>query len=118
MRNMSFSMTPDQIRNKTKTVTRRFGWADLKPGDRLRPVFKCQGLRRDQKVERLLPDNECIEVVKAGEEPLAVMSQSDCVKEGFPEMTPLDFLQFLMAKYTELTPFSDMNRIEFIYVEV
>ena len=34
-RNMSFSMITDQILCGTKTVTRRFGWWWLRPGDRL-----------------------------------------------------------------------------------
>lgn len=117
MRNMSFSMTTQQVKDESKTVTRRFGWLDLKPGDRLRPVLKCMGIRRGEKQERLLPDGRCIEVVKAGEEPLSIMSQEDCIKEGFPEMTPLDFVLFLQKKYKELTAFSKMNRIEFKYVD-
>ena len=32
-RNMSFSMTTGPFRARTKTVTRRFGWWFLKPGD-------------------------------------------------------------------------------------
>lgn len=37
MRNMSFAFTKEQILNRTKTVTRRRGWADmLKPGDLIR----------------------------------------------------------------------------------
>jgi hypothetical protein len=30
---MSFMLTIDQVKNKTKTVTRRTGWTFLKPGD-------------------------------------------------------------------------------------
>jgi len=35
MRNMSFSLTTQQCREMTKDVTRRLGWAILKPGDPL-----------------------------------------------------------------------------------
>lgn len=45
MRNMSFALTTDQILAGTKTVTRRLGWLRLQPGDHLRPVRKCMGLR-------------------------------------------------------------------------
>ena len=38
MRRMSFALTTDQILSQTKTVTRRFGWEKLKPGDVLQPV--------------------------------------------------------------------------------
>ena len=32
-RHMSFSMTTEAVRNRTKTVTRRLAWWDLKPGE-------------------------------------------------------------------------------------
>jgi len=40
---MSFSMTTDAVRNRTKTVTRRLGWNFLKPGDLLWAVEKGWG---------------------------------------------------------------------------
>ena len=39
-RNMSFMITKEQVRNRTKTVTRRLGWAFLKPGDIVNAVEK------------------------------------------------------------------------------
>ena len=36
MRSMSFMLTTQQIRDRTKSVTRRTGWADLQPGTLLR----------------------------------------------------------------------------------
>ena len=53
MRNMSFYHTTEQIRNRSKTVTRRLGWAFLKPGDRVRAIVKGRGLKKGQKVEPL-----------------------------------------------------------------
>jgi len=50
MRNMSFFLTTDQIRNKTKTVTRRDGWLFLKPGDIVQACVKCQGLKKGEKI--------------------------------------------------------------------
>lgn len=35
MRNMSFALTTKQIINRTKTITRRFGWWFLRPGDKI-----------------------------------------------------------------------------------
>ena len=46
MRNISFSMTTEQVRRREKTVTRRLGWSDLKPGTILQAVEKAQGLDR------------------------------------------------------------------------
>jgi len=47
MRNMSFAMTTNQILAQTKTVTRRFGWWNLKTGDVVQPVKKTMGLKND-----------------------------------------------------------------------
>ena len=53
MRNMSFMLTPDQILNRTKTVTRRLGWGGLKPGTIVRAVRKGQGLKRARRSRSL-----------------------------------------------------------------
>lgn len=44
-RNMSFTLTIEQMRARTKTVTRRKGWAFLKPGDLVWAVVKGMGLK-------------------------------------------------------------------------
>lgn len=38
MRRMSFMLTRKQVLDQTKDVTRRNGWAFLKPGDLIQPV--------------------------------------------------------------------------------
>lgn len=53
MRQMAFSMTTQAILQRTKTVTRRTGWADLTPGTLLRAVEKSMGLKKGEKVRRL-----------------------------------------------------------------
>lgn len=53
MRNMSFAMTIPQVRNRTKTVTRRLGWKFLKPGDLVRAVKKSMGLKKGETIEVL-----------------------------------------------------------------
>lgn len=53
MRNMSFALTTDQIRDRTKTVTRRIGWEFLKSGDLIRAVEKSQGLKKGETVKPL-----------------------------------------------------------------
>lgn len=52
-RNISFALTTDQIRDRTKTVTRRKGWKFLKAGDTLNACVKCMGLRPGEQIERL-----------------------------------------------------------------
>lgn len=49
MRRMSFMLTKEQVLNQTKDVTRRNGWAFLKPGDLIQPVEKCMGLKKGEK---------------------------------------------------------------------
>ena len=43
MRLMSFMLTPEQVVNGSKDVTRRTKWLGLKPGTRLQAVRKAQG---------------------------------------------------------------------------
>lgn len=52
MRNISFALTTEQIRNQTKTVTRRVGWANLKPGTLLQPIEKGQGLKKGDRARK------------------------------------------------------------------
>jgi hypothetical protein len=53
MRLISFSLTTRQVRDGSKTVTRRLGWADLKPGERLQACVKCMGIPKGGHVEKI-----------------------------------------------------------------
>jgi len=110
-RNMSFAMTTDQVKAQTKTVTRRFGWWFLKPGDILNAVEKSMGLQKGEKIKRLCQ----IRVVSVRKERLIDISQDDVVAEGFPDWTPLKFIQMLIDHYS-IHPSKECNRIEFEYV--
>lgn len=111
-RNISFSMTTQQIYRREKTVTRRIGWAFLKPGDVLQAVEKAQGLKKGEKVKRI-----CKIVVESTRwEPLNAITQSDCISEGFPDMTPNDFVE-MFCRVNRWEPDKDVNRIEFRYIE-
>lgn len=110
-RNISFAMTTQQIRNRSKDVTRRFGWWFLKPGDQLCGVEKAMGLRKGEKMARLCN----IEIVSTRAEPLNAITQEDVVREGFPDWTPQDFVSFLCQHY-DCTPEKVCNRIEFKYI--
>ena len=110
MRSISFSLTTPQFLDGSKTVTRRLGWKFLKPGDRLRAVKKCMGLKRGEHPEVLGE----IEVVSVNREPLAAICTypNDCAREGFPDMLPIAFVSMFighMGGHT-LTP---ITRIEF-----
>jgi len=52
---MSFALTEQQMRDQSKTVTRRRGWGFLKPGDTLYAVNKVMGFKKGEKPERIGP---------------------------------------------------------------
>jgi hypothetical protein len=125
MRNMSFALTTTQIMKGTKTVTRRLGWLDVKPGQQLRPVRKCMGLRRGEKLEVLRGP---LSIVSVRREPLRLMlddaayGRSECALEGFgshPDYQwPYHFVQMFCGTHKGCTPETMITRIEFEYADL
>lgn len=111
-RNMSFAMTTDQFRDRTKDVTRRFGWWFLKPGDVVMGVEKAMGLQKGQQIVRL----GLIEIVSTRPEPLNAITPDDVRREGFPDWGPEQFVNMLVDHY-RADPNATVNRIEFRYVD-
>ena len=118
MRNMSFALTTAQMIAGTKTVTRRMGWKHLKAGELVQPVRKCMGLKPGEKIERLRGP---IRIVSVRRENLWKMwleleyGDEECRREGFPELTPLDFIDMFCASHKGCTRGSEVTRIEFTY---
>lgn len=83
MRMMSFALTERQLMDGSKTVTRRTGWKNLKPGDRLLAVRKAMGLKAGEKIQPLCE----IEVVSVRQERLDAITPADVLAEGFPAWT-------------------------------
>lgn len=110
-RNMSFSITTDQVRNKTKFVTRRLGWWFLKPGDIVNTVEKAMGLKKGEKIKRI---NQ-IRIVSTRGEPLHDITVEDVTKEGFPWWTIRDFVE-MFCEHNKCEPSERVNRIEFEYL--
>ncbi len=110
-RNMSFQLTTEQVKNESKSVTRRFAWWSLKPGDVLNACEKCMGLKKGEKINKL----KTIRVVSTRQEPLSAITKEDCILEGFPEMAPQDFINMLTNHY-KCEPDKPVNRIEFEYI--
>jgi hypothetical protein len=135
MKHISFAMTKPQVRRREKTVTRRTGWVRLpKPGTLLQGVEQGQGLKAGETVQKMC----VVRVVDARREPLRRMTDDpvygaeECRKEGFPEMTPAEFVAFfceghrikewqgwpeLCDRTRRCTPDDDVTRIEFDYVD-
>ena len=111
-RNMSFMLTTEQVRKRSKTVTRRLGWNFLNPGDIVNAVEQCQGLKKGEKVKCICRIR--IKSVRWGE-PLYHVTKEECVKEGFPEMTPAEFID-MFKWHNNVSALCPVNRIEFEYV--
>ncbi|HET6456312.1 MAG TPA: ASCH domain-containing protein [Armatimonadota bacterium] len=110
MRNISFSLTVEQFLAGTKTVTRRLGWAFLRPDDMLMACEKCQGLKKGEKIRRLGQ----IEVVDVRREALDCIIEypDDCRKEGFPQFSPEAFVT-MFCREMRCTSGTPVTRIEF-----
>lgn len=105
---MSFSLTIEPVANQKKTVTRRFGWYFLKPGDLIQPA------ERKKKIGGL------IRVASVRLEPLSDIGKSfphndECIKEGFPFFEPFEFVR-MFVRHHGCCPSDIINRIEFEYV--
>ena len=118
MRRMSFFLTPDRVRRREKTVTRRIGWVDLEPGTQLLAVQKAMGLKKG---ERHVP-LATIRVVDVRRERLDELVNPargdygvrEMEREGFPGMDPQDFLLMFVDR---IDPDDLVTRIEFEYVD-
>lgn len=123
MRNISFMLTQQQVRDRRKTVTRRVGWEKLKAGELLRGVEKGMGLKSGEKIVPLAT----IRVVSVSREPLSAMTADveyglgECSKEGFgghPTLKwPSAFVEFFCNSHRGCTPETIVTRIEFEYVD-
>lgn len=109
-KNMSFALTLRQFKDRSKTVTRRFGWNFLKAGQIVCGVEKGQGIKKGQ-LKRI----GMIRIISIRNEMLCEITPSDCAKEGFPEMTPEDFT-LMLCKYSGHNREQRVNRIEFEHI--
>lgn len=111
MRNMSFMLTTEQIRNRTKSVTRRMGWSFLKPGDKVQAVEKGMGIRKGEKMNKICT----IVIVSNTPEMLIKITPEEVIKEGFPGKSPNWFIDMFCKSHKKCTPVTVINRIEFKY---
>jgi len=113
----AFFLTTQQFLDGSKTVTRRLGWRNLEVGQRLRACKKCMGLKKGQNVKPL----GVIEVVDVRRELLSDLyykpqyGQRECRLEGFPEMTPIEFIG-MFKSHMGCDIDDEVTRIEFIRV--
>lgn len=127
MRNISFSLTTPQFKARSKFVTRRLGWDYLEINEELMGCEKCMGRKPGEELVRLGP----IIVAEKRREPLEFMTKdpaygfAETVLEGFPEMTPEQFVEFFCrthkvkletGKIMQCTPATVITRIAFRYL--
>lgn len=110
-RNMSFMQTAPQMRARTKTVTRRLGWTFLRPGEIIKACERARGLRREE-----IPVIALIRVVDVRREPLNAITREDCIKEGYPDRAPEDFIA-LYGAANRCAPDRPVTRIEFEFMD-
>jgi len=129
-RNISFSATKDQFRAHKKHVTRRLKWLNLKCGDRLMGVEKARGIKKGELVRlggitillvnreplnqilreyyRAIPSSVCDAYTDI------LGSVSEMALEGFPELTPQQFVDMFCAM-NDCEPETEITRILFDY---
>lgn len=108
MRRMSFALTERQLLDGSKTVTRRLGWKNLESGDELLAVNKCMGLKKGEKARVLAR----LIVTSVQREPLFWIQRSDVEREGFPDMSAAEFVEFFCTSM-KCKEDTEVTRIEF-----
>jgi len=117
VRNISCALTPQQIRNRTKTVTRRLGWKHAKPGELLCICEKCMGRKPGEPLVRLA----IVRVIHVRREPLNLMSLAElygdieAIHEGFPDLSGYEFVK-MFQQHMGCRDSDEVTRIEFRYL--
>jgi hypothetical protein len=117
-RNLAFALTKRQFMDGTKDVTRRVGWRFVKRGEILCGVRKSMGFAKGETIVRL----GYIEVVEVWTESLDTMlidedyGRAECRREGFPEMTPAEFVAYFCGIHGNWTPAAQVTRIVFKHI--
>lgn len=108
---MAVSLTEQQVRDRTKIVTRRAGWRMLRAGDQLTLCKKVMGRRPGEPLDRIAS----VEVTGIRRERLDAVTPEDVTAEGFPGMTPGQFIAFFCDAHRGCTPQTEITRIQWRY---
>lgn len=110
---MSVALTEKAVLDRTKTVTRRKGWVFLRPGHKLTLCRKVMGRRLGEELVRLAE----VKVVSVGREVLKTITSEDVAREGFPGMSPDDFVHRFFVVAQGMSPDEIVTRIEWTYLQ-
>ena len=110
---MSVAYTEPQVRDRSKTVTRRLGWKFLKVGDTITLCRKVMGRKKGEPLVRICD----VEIVSVERQPLSdVRLEMDGPRlEGFPYYSPGAFVEFF-CRHMKCTPDTEVTRIEWRYL--
>lgn len=109
---MSVALTEQAVVDRRKTVTRRLGWRELEPGDRLTLCRKVQGRKAGDPLVRLAE----VEVTSVRRERLEDMPLADLALEGLPEFTAVrQFVEFFCTSM-RCEPDVEVTRVEWRYL--
>jgi len=109
---MSFAHTKQQIRNRTKDVTRRLGWLNVRVGERIAACDKTMGLKKGERSEILSE----IRVTYVNREQLNIITKREVEREGFPDMTPDEFVT-MFCGHMKCKSNAIITRIAFEYID-
>lgn len=116
---MSVAFTEQAVRDRTKTVTRRKGWLFAKPGDRITLCRKVMGRKKGEPLERIV-DVEIVSVTREALSDLIVLShrrKDEVAREGFPHMSPQEFVRRFFIDAQGMDPHDEVTRIEWRYLD-
>jgi hypothetical protein len=85
----------------------------LNVGDQLTLCRKVMGRRRGEPLVRIA----AVEVKSVRREALDAITAADVVAEGFPKMTPAEFVTFFCRTHRGVTPAAVVTRIEWRYID-
>ena len=116
---MSVAFTEQAVVERRKTVTRRAGWWRdtrgkrlVRPGDTLELCRKVMGRKEGEPLVRLCE----VEVISVTRERLDAITQREVELEGFPDMTPAEFIERFFTPQ-RILPRDLVTRIEWRYLD-
>ena len=109
---MAVSLTEPQVRDRSKTVTRRTGWRMLRAGDQITLCSKVMGRRPGEPLARITD----VEITSVRRERLDAITAADVSAEGFPQMTTAEFISFFCATHRGCQPRTEITRIQWRYL--
>jgi hypothetical protein len=118
MRMISFALTAQQCRARTKTETRRTGWLSAKPGDHALGVSRVMGFRKGERFDDVADLFGVVRLVEVRREPLNAITQAGVIAEGFPDLDPVGFVRMFLGHHRGMFARDFVTVLRFAWCEV